>query len=215
MVSMLLGDMPLSEGYDLIGKKPRINRFRVLKEYTPPEETSEKPKVETNTDKFPELPIVVPEELVVKPKVEDVTPPPEPPKKEESPKVKVQPLEQTKTLPEPQDIPVQEKKSNFTELDYKILSSGNAMDNLPENKTGNYVVIYRSTNCPYCDKLIAELKDNIGDYHLVVVKCSGGVEDVFYSRWITYFPSFIVITNKVVRYYGYGYRTLEEFKRFL
>lgn len=116
---------------------------------------------------------------------------------------------------ESESIPEQEDKPEYYELDYSKLRNGHAWDNLPQSDSGNYVVLYRIDNCPYCDQMISSFKGNIGNYTLVVVKCSGAVNDVFYSRRITYFPSFIVITNKAVRYYGYGYRTLEEFKRLL
>ena len=114
-----------------------------------------------------------------------------------------------------EDIPVQEENLNYAEIEYSVLQSGNIWEKLPASDSGNYVIVYRSQNCPYCDKLIAELKGNIGDYTLVVVKCSGTVRDVFYRRWIYQYPAFLVIKGKNVRYYGYGYRSLEEFKRFL
>ena len=196
-----LGNIPLSEAYDFIGA-PASRRVGEPVKEEPAVEGSipEEPSVEEEPAAQEEEPVVeevVPQELVKEPVKEQP-----------------EPVEEMSVLPEP-EIPVPEVKSNYTEIDYSVLANGTAMDNLPESDSGNYVILYRLDNCPYCDKMISAFKDNIGDYHLVVVKCPGTVNDVFYRRSITYFPSFIVITGKVVRYYGYGYRTLEEFKRLL
>ena len=203
-----LANIPLSEAYDFIGA-PTLRRIEepVKEEPVVEESIPEEPSVEEETAVQEEVPTVQEEEPVV----EEVVPQ-EPVK--EPVKEQPEPVEETSVLPEP-EIPVPEVKSNYTEIDYSVLSKGTAMDNLPKSDSGNYVILYRLENCPYCDKMISAFKDNIGDYHLVVVKCPGTVNDVFYRRSITYFPSFIVITDKVVRYYGYGYRTLEEFKRLL
>lgn len=104
---------------------------------------------------------------------------------------------------------------DFVEYNYDTFSGNNPMDKLPPSKDGSYVIVYRSSSCPYCDKLISELKHNIGDYVLVSIRCNGTVRDLFYARWISAYPAFIVIKNRRVMYYGYGYRTLEEFKKLL
>ena len=217
MVFMLLVDMPLSNGYDFIGKLPRRTRIRAIQPdsqiteeitVTPEENPAESVAEESEADCLPD-PVVEPKD-----DVEDVIPLEDPVRdsfeaaREEVPKVGI--------LPEPEDIPIPEEKSDYYEIDYATLPVGKAMDKLPPSKSGNYIIIYRSSNCIYCDKLIGELKGNTGDYVLVVVKCEGTVRDPFYSRLVyNYYPSFIVIKDKVVKYYGYGYRSLEEFKRFL
>lgn len=129
--------------------------------------------------------------------------------------------EETESEPEEPIAPevVEEEKEeapvSYIELDYKYVVDNNGMDCFPFIESGNYVVVYRSTNCHYCDMLLKELKGNLENYTLVVIKCSGTVRDLFYSRWINQYPSYLVIKGRKVRYYGYGYRSFEEFKRLL
>lgn len=206
MVLSLLVGTPLSNGYDFIGKpNHRRGPFR--------EEVKEPPNEKPVKEELPKEDTVkvekpVKEEVTVQKETAPVKPvAPKPAKKESAPVIQ-------NTLPEPEVTP-EPPKSNYTEIDYTALAKGNALANLPKVESGNYVIVYKTDNCPYCDKLIAELKDKIEDYHLVVVHCSEKAQDVFYNRWLSYYPSFIVITNKRVTYYGYGYRTLKEFKRLL
>lgn len=228
---MLLVDIPLSNGYDLIGKKPRITRFRAIQpddvqveEPVAEESATEDPVVEVEVDVPPVVEEPIVEEVVEEPEdepvveeapvVEEVAE--KEPVKESAPETTIQTPKEPEILPEPEDIPVQEEKPSYYELEYDELPIGNAMDKLPESETGNYVIVYSSDNCVYCDKLISELKGNIGDYTLVVVHCTKVVRDPFYTRLVyQYFPNFLVIKNKVVKYYGSGYRSLEEFKKLL
>lgn len=187
--------MPLSKGYDFIG--PIINR-RPLREEPVEEKVDTKDTQEAAKEE----------------------PPASEPKKEE--KLSVPALEEETvdiTIEESVDEPVEEevpkKDPLYVELAYEDLQGSKPMDNLPPSKSGNYIIVYRSKTCPYCDKLLNELKDNTGDYVLVSVMCKGTVRDLFYSRWVYNWPSFIVIKDKRVTYYGYGYRTLESFKQLL
>ena len=189
MVLSLLADIPLSDGHDFLGP---ITRRRVRDE----EPVKEEPVKEEPVKEEPIQEEIV-EEVIV----------PEP--------IMQEPPQETTVLPEPIDIPEETESSAYTEVSYAELAKGNGIDGLPPFSSGNYVIIYRNENCPYCDKLIDELKGNIDNYYLVVVQCSRSVPDLFYRRQVYYFPSFIVITNNKVRYYGVGYRTLEEFKRYL
>ena len=225
MAFMFLGVIPISEGYDFLGEPkhknwtpPKFVREGQIKNESVEESQTDKrieEKIEENPkEELPAIPYIPLEDLKDKPPVEETPVVVE--DTVDTPALVKEPQDVVKEdLPPLPDIPVQEENLNYAEMEYSTLLNGNAMSNLPESESGNYVIIYRSQSCPYCDKLIAELKGNIGDYTLVIVKCSGTVRDVFYNRWLYYYPSFIVIKDRKVRYYGYGYRSLGEFKRFL
>ena len=185
MVLLLLVAMPLSEGYDFIGK-PNHKRHRSIKD-------APVPKVAESVKEEPKEP---------EPVVEEVQTP-----------VAKEPEPVAVVLPEPTIIP--EEPKDYIEVDYETLVDNNELSNVIESVSGNYIVVYGTNPCEYCDKLVEGLRGNVGDYVIVVIKCKGSCRDLYYSRWVTYFPSFLVIKNNKVRYYGYGYRTLEEFKRLL
>ena len=193
--------MPSSNAYDFIGApshglRASMEEETVVEESVPKEE--EPVKEEEESAPVEEESNLSEEDPVIDNQLTDI------------------PQEETSALPEPQDIPEQEKKPSYYELSYYIFLNGNAMEKLPPSDNGNYVIIYRTQYCSYCDQLIWELKKgNIEGYTLVFVMCSGGVQDVFMNRWIAAYPSFIIIKNNRVKYYGYGYRSLEQFKRYL
>lgn len=234
MAFMLLGVTPLSEAYDFIGSPSHGLRAgdeestivetaenAPVEEVPLPDEEFDVPEIEVvdvveeaEPDPVEEAPV---EEVVVPVMVKEELSK----KKPEASKVNpISPVKQTTKsvgtkLPEPTETLAPKKYMRFVEYSYDTFSGNNPMDKLPPSEFGNYVLVYRTNDCPYCDQLISELKDNIGDYVLVSIRCNGTVRDPFYSRWISSYPAFIVIKNKRVTYYGYGYRTLEEFKKLL
>lgn len=117
--------------------------------------------------------------------------------------------------PDSQEISTEESQLTYVELEYKDLDKDNPMSCLPKSETGNYIIIYKTDPCVYCDRLIAELKDKTEAYILVVVKCYSQCTDLFYRRSIYSYPSWVIITNNRVTYYGNGYYTLDNFKRML
>lgn len=229
MVFMFLVVIPISNGYDFLGEpnhKNQVIKSRISDKQI--KETVNQPKENLVSEDTKNVPPVVEEPIVEEvveepadepvveeaPVVEEVAE--KGPVKETAPETTLQTPKEPEILPEPEDIPVREEKLDYCEVTYESLLNGNAMDKLPASESGNYVIIYSSNNCIYCEKLITELKGNTGDYILVVIKCTGVVRDLFYTRLTyNYYPAFLVIKNKQVKYYGYGYRTLEEFKRFL
>ena len=220
MVFMFLVAIPISNGYDFLGEpnhKNQVIKSRISDKQI--KETVNQPKENLVSEDTKNVPTVVEEPIVEEEVVEESVVEEaieEEPVKETTPETTIQTPKKPEILPEPKDIPVQEEKPNYYEISYEILPVGKAMTTLPPSESGNYVIVYRSDNCIYCDKLIEELKGNIGDYVLVIIHCKGVVRDPFYTRLIyQYYPNFLVIMNKSVKYYGSGYRTLEDFKKLL
>ena len=196
--------MPLSKGYDFIGELPR----RLLRGDLPEEgvkepavEKKEEPAVEKKEEPVKKAPTV--KKQVVKPA---------------KPVVKEEPVEvpeETITLPEPIEVEEKEAPVTYIELDYNSIDRSNPKSSLPASENGNYIIVYTTDKCTYCDKLIAELKDKTEAYILVVIRCKHSSIDLFYNRFVYNFPSWVIISNNKVTRYGRGYYTLEKFKRML
>lgn len=117
------------------------------------------------------------------------------------------------TLPEPQ-VEVKEPL-DYVEMDYSEFDKSDPKKSLPFSESGNYIVIYRTETCAYCDKLIAELKGKNKAYILVIIKCSQNCADLFYNRTIYSYPSWVIIAKNKVAYYGSGYYSSASFIRML
>lgn len=204
--------MPLSSAYDFIGELPVRSRLtgRIIR--FEEEETQKNEKVEEQ-EKVPEEEPFVEEpteevalEETKEPEVETVS------EEEENTAVE----SETNTLPEPEKI-VEESPAPLTyfEIDYESIDRSNPMKSLPLSDKGNYIVVYKTENCPWCDKLIAEYKGKSEAYILVVIRCRRSIIDLYYNRFVYNFPSWVIITNKRVTYYGNGYYSWENFKGML
>ena len=117
------------------------------------------------------------------------------------------------TLPAPQEEVETSEPVLYIELNYEDIDKTNPYSSLPESESGNYILVYSTADCVYCDKLINELKGNT-DFPVVRIKCkSYNIKDLYYERIIRSVPSWLTIKNNRVTYYGTGYMSLEGFKR--
>lgn len=168
-------------------------------------------KVEAEDRKSPAPPVVdkdTKKEKVKKPKSEPKT------EVEETVEAEDEVVEETTDTPE--EEVKEEPAPKYVEIDYADLDTSDPFKSLPKSDTGNYIIVYSTTSCPYCEKLLSELKDKTEAYIQVVVKCPNyHSRDLFYRRTISYFPSWVIIKNNRVTYYGNGYYSWESFKRML
>lgn len=203
MVFQLLVDTPLSSAYDFIGDLPRRSwrTGRIIREEQEPieEETIvEEPKEQSTDNK--DIVEEVREEKVDNSKIEEGIP-----VEEES-----SPLPEPSEIIEETPVPV-----NYIELDYDSIDRSNPKSSLPVSEQGNYIIVYRTDNCPYCEKVISEFRGKSEAYILVVIRCKNAAIDLYYNRFVYNFPSWVIISQNRVTYYGNGYYTWESFKRML